>query len=160
MSKRSVLTHASQRRRARVLSGVPGQHRSWRLCAAQTRAASTAKASGLKRRISSHSAAYWGHFSAQRLHGSSAPRPSSYKVGASATSATQRGPRRESRSTNQHRAGTEVGQARAIPGERARLNASVAAQARGHMGNSDTHVQFRHTCVCVCVPVEHTYVYE
>ena len=30
---------------------------------------------------------------------------------------------------------------------RARVNASVAAQARSHMGSSNTHVQFRHTCV-------------
>ena len=29
----------------------------------------------------------------------------------------------------------------------ARVNASVAAQARSHMGSSNTHVQFRHTCV-------------
>ena len=47
----------------------------------------------------------------------------------------------------QHRARTEVGQARAMAGERARVNASVAAQARSHMGSSITHVQFRHTCV-------------
>ena len=32
-------------------------------------------------------------------------------------------------------------------GERARVNASVAAQARSHVGSSNTHVQFRHTCV-------------
>ena len=46
----------------------------------------------------------------------------------------------------QHRARTEAGQVRAIAGEGARVNASVAAQARGHMGSSDTHVQFRHAC--------------
>ena len=34
-----------------------------------------------------------------------------------------------------------------MAGERARVNASVAAQARSHMGSSNTHVQFRHTCV-------------
>ena len=47
----------------------------------------------------------------------------------------------------QHRARTEVGQARAMAGEHARVNASVAAQARSHMGSSNTHVQFRHPCV-------------
>ena len=76
-----------------------------------------------------------------------------------------------------------VGQARAIAGKRARVNASVAAQACGHMGSSDTHVQFRRAHIhstaaqaymcragkptgasCkahthTCVHLEHTYVF-
>ena len=41
----------------------------------------------------------------------------------------------------------DLGRLSCVAGERVRVNASVTAQARGHMGSSDTHVKFRHTCV-------------